>query len=230
MYSKDDFEDYTKLQVYGDEIGELSFIEFVPNNIIRYTGTAKVTPNNTTVFGANYIESESTFNSETGKGVLVFDGDVTSIGDRAFYGCTGLSSIEIPNSVTNIENSAFTLCSGLTSVEIPNSVTSIGRYVFSECSSLTSVTIPSSVTSIGEGTFKSCNGLTSVTCEAVVPPTSGSGVFYKTNCPIYVPSQSVNAYKTAANWSTYASRIQAIPTNSIIKSEKPINIMINQLR
>jgi len=55
--------------------------------------------------------------------------------------------------------------------------------------------------------------LTSVTCEALTPPTLGSNAFnYTNNCPIYVPSQSVAAYKTAANWSTYASKIRAIPT------------------
>ena len=88
---------------------------------------------------------------------------VTGIGDYAFYGCTGLSSIEIPNSVTSIGEGAFDGCSSLTSIELPNSVTSIGIYAFAECSGLTSIVIPNSVTSIGGSAFSECTGLTSVT-------------------------------------------------------------------
>lgn len=58
---------------------------------------------------------------------------VTSIGNSAFSGCSGLTSIEIPESVTSIGNSAFAGCSGLTSIEIPNSVTSIGWDAFKGC-------------------------------------------------------------------------------------------------
>ena len=65
-------------------------------------------------------------------------------------------------SVTSIGNSAFDGCSGLTSVTIPNSVTSIGNVAFYDCSGLTSVTIPSSVTSIGSSAFFGCSGLTTI--------------------------------------------------------------------
>ena len=88
---------------------------------------------------------------------------VTSIGNYAFYNCSGLASVTIPNSVTSIGASTFYNCSGLTSVTIPDTVTSIGSYAFSGCNGLTSVTIPNSVTNIGYGAFYKCNGLTSVT-------------------------------------------------------------------
>ena len=88
---------------------------------------------------------------------------VSSIGDRAFEGCTGLTSVTIPDSVTRIWNWAFSSCSGLTSITIPNSVTSIGGSAFEGCSGLTSITIPNSVSSIGGSAFSGCSGLTSIT-------------------------------------------------------------------
>ena len=94
--------------------------------------------------------------------VIPTDGSVTSIGERAFYGCSSLTSIVIPDSVTSIGGSAFSGCSSLTSIVIPDSVTSIGGYVFYGCSSLTSVKLPDSVTSIGGYVFYGCSSLTSV--------------------------------------------------------------------
>ena len=91
--------------------------------------------------------------------IIPSDGSVTSIGDSAFYGCKGLTSIIIPDSVTSVDG--FSGCTGLTSVTIPDSVTSVDG--FSGCTGLTSVTIPDSVTRIGNSAFSSCKGLTSVT-------------------------------------------------------------------
>ncbi len=94
---------------------------------------------------------------------LVIPDSVTSIGDYAFRGCTGLTNITIPDSVTSIGADAFSSCTGLTSVTIPDSVTSIGNYAFAYCTGLKSVTIGNSVTSIGNYAFSNCTGLTSVT-------------------------------------------------------------------
>ena len=136
---------------------------------------------------------------------------VISIGNGAFYNCSGLTTCTIGSGVTSIGGSAFQGCKSLTSIDIPNSVTSIGYQAFDSCSGLTSIEIPNSVTSIEDWAFYGCSGLTSVTVNAPTPPTLGGNAFNNTNnCPIYVPAASVDAYKSS--WSTYASRIQAIPT------------------
>ena len=89
----------------------------------------------------------------------IIPNSVTSIGEAAFSGCSGLTSIEIPNSVTSIGAVAFQDCSGLTSVTIPEGVTSIGDWAFDGCSGLTSITMPNSVTSIGQDAFRRCTSL-----------------------------------------------------------------------
>ena len=135
------------------------------------------------------ITSVTIGNSVTSIGNYAFSGcsgltsvtipnSVTSIGNSAFSGCSGLTSATIPNSVTSIGRSAFTGCSGLTSVTIPNSVTSIGGSAFYHCSSLTSITIPNSVTSIEIQAFSGCSGLTSVTIGNSVT-SIGNGAFYR---------------------------------------------------
>ena len=154
---------------------------------------------------------------------------MTSIGDAAFWDCSGLTSVTIPNSVTSIGNQAFSWCSGLTSVTIPNSVTSIGYYAFYGCSGLTSVTIGNSVTSIGERAFYGCSSLTSVVigggvkninslafancseltdvyCYAENVPSTNSDAFansYIEYAMLHVPTASIDAYKTKVPWNGF---------------------------
>ena len=157
----------------------------------------------------------NTFANGCGITEYTIPSNVTSIGDSAFYDCDRLISVTIPNSVTTIGANAFDSCSSLTSVTIPNSVTSIGNYAFSYCSSLASVTIGESVTKIGWGAFYTCSNLTSVYCKATTPPSLGEHAFmYWDNdlynnigCDIYVPMESVEAYKSANYWKEYAADI-----------------------
>ena len=94
---------------------------------------------------------------------VVIQQGVRAIGDRAFWDCSGLTSVTIPDGVTSIGDYAFAYCVSLTSATIPEGGTSIGGSAFSGCSGLTSVTIPSSVTSIGWSAFENCTALTFMT-------------------------------------------------------------------
>lgn len=138
---------------------------------------------------------------------------VESIGVGAFRYCPNLTSVNIPNSITKIASHTFDGCWKLTSVTIGNSVTSIGGWAFYDCNELTSITIPNSVKSLGSYAL-SCSGLTSITCEAIVPPVCATNSFQNVNVniPLFVPANSINAYKTASIWRDFTN-IQEIPDN-----------------
>ena len=132
------------------------------NNQIWYTAKIMAEPNlaDKYAFGADLISNE--WDSETGKGIITFDGNVTMVGNKAFYNCDNFITITLPDSVTTIGNDAFDSCDSLTSVNIPDSVKTIGEAAFYSCDSLTSVTIGNSVTTIGNAAFSYCYSLTSV--------------------------------------------------------------------
>ena len=139
---------------------------------------------------------------------------LTTIGNYSFNGCIHLASIDIPAGVTAIGQEVFRDCKALTSIDIPAGVTSIGNSAFNGCIHLASIDIPAGVTAIGQEVFRDCTSLTSVTVNATTPPTLSAYVFNNTpaNMVIYVPAESVETYKAASGWSTYASKIQAIPS------------------
>jgi len=139
---------------------------------------------------------------------------VESIGENAFANCRSLTYISIPASVKRLGSFAFTGCENLTDItfEEGSQLTILEDHTFFCCSKLTSVTIPQGVTSIGTEAFHNCTCLTILTLESSIPPTISENTFLSTinTLKIYVPSESVNAYKTAEGWSVYADKIYAI--------------------
>ena len=142
------------------------------------------------------------FDGCSGLTSIIIPDSVTSIGGYVFENCTGLTSITIPNSVTSIGDGAF---SGLTmSITIPDSVISIGRYAFSSCSGLTSITLPDSVTSLGQGAFAYCTNLALILLESMAAPTIGSGAFGN------ISSTALIQYPQGATG--YAASYDGVPT------------------
>ena len=139
--------------------------------------------------------------------IIIPDG-VTTIYGQTFYRCYSLESVCLGNGVTEIGNSAFECCCSLKSVTIPDNVTFIGRHAFLECYNLETVTLGSGVTEIGMYAFEYCKSLKSIYCKATTPPRIDHAwdlsLFRDSNCKVYVPRNSVEAYKSADGWSWYA--------------------------
>lgn len=140
---------------------------------------------------------------------VTFGDSIKVIGDAAFSGCYSLTNITIPDNVTHIQTAAFATCTGLTNVEFGSGLIVISDSGFGGCTSLETLYIPYNVQVLGDNAFYNCTSLNSITCDRITPPTMMGGSFNNTNdCPIYVPCESVNEYKSATNWSNYESRIQ----------------------
>ena len=156
------------------------------------------------------IGSAAFYGCDRLKSVTIPD-SVTSIGSQAFRRCDNLTSITIPNGVTKIEYETFGYCFNLTSVTIPDSVTYIEENAFLHCIRLEEVTIPENVTYVGKAAFTGCSGLKSLYCKPTTPPkTNVRPVNFgdDQDCKIYVPRNSVYAYKSAPGWDLYSSYIE----------------------
>ena len=158
-YDDANYEDVTgKFPAYikVDETDKITNI-VIPNTVKKGDITYMVTAvGNSAFYSDSYRNAISEITS------IIIPDTVTSIGNYAFMGCSGLTSIDIPSGVTSIGYAAFSGCSGLTSIDIPSGVTSIEDYAFNGCSGLTSIDIPSGVTSIGEDAFYKCSNLKTV--------------------------------------------------------------------
>lgn len=160
---------------------------------------------------------------------------VQSVGQYTFT-LTRLETINLPECIT-VAGSAFRNNGGLTSINLPKcqmlgteafiatalttislpSIVELSNRAFNSLSTLTSAELGENITTIGNNAFYGCTALMSLTVHATTPPTLGSAVFNNTPIlsgegKIYVPASAVDTYKAASGWSTYASHIEAIPS------------------
>src|SRR5574344_10633 len=164
--------------IYYAKLSDSVSVQVVSSST-RYSGTGTITPsvvNNGKTYSVTAIGDKAFFCC-TGLTSVIIPNSVTSIGEETFYNCSGLTSVTIPKSVTYIDNGAFYNCTGLTSVTIPNSVTRIGDSAFENCRALTSVTIGNSVKAINYFAFYDCTGLTSVTIPNSVKKINDSAFY-----------------------------------------------------
>lgn len=165
--------------------------------------------------------SDIAFRGCTSLTTLTISSNVTEIGDESFGNCINLTAFNVveDHPIFSAEDGVLYNKDKIALIKypqgkkgeftIPNSVIYIRKYAFRDCNGLTALTIPSSVTNIGEYAFTDCSGLTSIICEAVTPPTLDSYYSIFSNVdksiPLYVPAQSIEAYKAANGWKEFTN-------------------------
>ncbi len=200
----------------GLVLGKIVNVSIPNNNIVIQQGfefeneSGIIIPDSVTSIGDYAFNIWSSNNQP-----LVIPNSVITIGYYAFqYWSSNNQPLVIPESVTTIEGGAFSIWSSNNQpLVIPNSVTSIGDYAFYNWRSNNQpLVIPNSVTSIGERAFRDWLLVPYIEMQATTPPTlANAGAFSNQNdAPIYVPDESVDAYKTATNWAVLAYRIFSI--------------------
>lgn len=173
------------------------------------------------------------FNQWTSLTSITISQSVRTIDYGAFYNCENIPTLIIPSGVTVIQSSMCNGCIHLANTNIPSGVTEIQNDAYRNCFSLLDIIIPANVTSIGDSAFRASyfdsdepemrammlnmNANRAVRVLATTPPTLDVTVFAilsgdidVASYPIYVPAESLNAYKTATNWSYYANRLYPI--------------------
>jgi len=183
---------------------------FLECKSITYVDISNVTTLNSYEYGGTFQNCE---NLET----VILSPNLTHLHRAMFAGCKKLKNIDISH-ITSLKGdstgvSIFYNCIALESITFNENLTEIPSSAFENCYSLSELTIPASVTYIGSDAFKSCKIMKKATVLATTPPTLGNkNAFDYADIayPIYVPAESVEAYKSADKWSYLSSRIFAI--------------------
>ena len=225
------------IETYSNKLLTVCQSTIIPSGIMEigdgaFSGCKWLTnieiPNGVKVIG------NSAFNGCTELESISLPDGLTSIGASAFNGCSNLLSIDIPNEVTSIGDSAFWGCRSMKSISFPERMYSLGRYLFAECNNIQSISIPEGIEELKDYTFMKCTNLKTISlpkslkklygqlfieCEnlgiitvyaASPPEINVMALYYLKDFSIYVPAESIEAYKNARGWGEYADRIKVI--------------------
>lgn len=208
--------DFTNVTTIGDLAfcgcsnfqGQLNFpsLTNLGSKVFWGCGASQINiPDNITYYG------ESLFR-QSGITSFIIPDTVTGVSAAVFMDCKSLQSVVVGSGLIKIGDSMFYGCTSLSSITIKEGVQKIGGSAFRQ-TAITNIELPSTINEVTAGEiFNQCSSLNSITFKSAIPPTIARGTFDGSgNCPIYVPSTSLNDYKTAQYWSNQASRIFAIP-------------------
>lgn len=185
-----------KVELGGDTVlGDSAFNSY--NNLRSIT-----LPNSTV------LRNEAMFGSCFDLVSLVIPNNITAIPGDACISCTGLTTVSLPSNLTSIGGSSFYNCLTLRNITFPDSLSNIGSYAFTSCDFYT-IVLPGNLGRLGNTVFAGNHHLSKIYVFKTSPFIIGNTVFddLDPNFIIYVPSESVDDYKTAINWSNYSSHI-----------------------
>lgn len=186
------------------------YVTDIDSNAFRYVGGILKE-----IYIPKYVETinQSAFQKCSGLTKVTFaeNSNLKELKNLVFSECP-FTTINLPNKLTKFGGSCFLSCKQLQEIEFNDDVKTIPTNCCNGCSSLTTVIIGSGVTSISSAAFRGTSALTNLYVYAETPPTIFSDTFTNSsnNFNIYVPEDSVAAYKAASNWSTYADKIYPI--------------------
>ncbi len=185
--------------IYGDDTYRVMSIDNYAFYYNKQLSSVYVPSTVTTIGERAFYGCENLFYLSLGEGL-------TEIGPYAMCFCKNLTSLGLPETLQSIGESAFYNCIGLTQMNIPNAVTSLEQSVFYYCTSLESVILGSGLTSIGANAFNNCSSLIGVNSMATTPPVIESNTFmtrHYNNATLTVPQASLSAYQEATYWSNF---------------------------
>ena len=152
-------------------------------------------------------------------------GTTANDGYSPFYRNTSLETVRITDRETEISENEFYGCTSLKSVSMGDGIDTIGKYAFSGCSALESFSFGTGLKSIGDEAFSDCTGMKKLVSKTATPPVCGPQALDDINkweCTLYVPQESLDAYKSAAQWKEFfflETGIKNVPDTSSSATE-----------
>lgn len=154
----------------------------------------------------DYADYCNPFYYQTSLKEVKFGKDIDNIISRMFQGCLTLEEIDIPGNISIINANAFEDCTMLKKISLDEGITKIGPYAFKNCESIEEIIFPSTISVISEEAFLNCKGITKVLCQNEVPANLSENAFpalVYLNATLYVPKESIMAYKKAEGWKNF---------------------------